>query len=299
MTAARRLARGVEVSPSISPVAAHWELVVRIRERREQLGIKVEDIKSRLGFSRNYWSIIENEHKLIPEKTLRRVFDILELADEDRQQLLELRETAAEPGWWSEHSKLFDRNVQRMLGLEHAAQRIRGYETILVPGLLQTADYARTIMRSDTTIRDVEVKQRVNVRLRRQQLLNGNPPLQLTVIISEAVLRQQIGGIDVHREQLDHLLELSERYVNNVEIRVLPFVTAESNLFGAGTLALLDFHSPRLPRIAWHETVSAWGFISDPEKIRDLDMAFDETLKSTMGRAETTKMVERYRKDLR
>jgi len=287
------------MSPSPSPVVANWELVRRIQERRQQRGISVNDITRRLGFTRNYWSAIENEHKILPENTLRNLFDILEFGDTDRRQLLALREEAKENGWWSNYSALFDANIQRLFGLEHGAHQMRGYDTLLIPGLLQTADYARAIMSSDATIRPVEIEQRVNARLRRQERLRDDAPLHLTVIISEAALRQQVGGIAVLSGQLDHLLTTIEQHENNVEIRVIPFTATACNLFGAGTLSLLDFQSPRLPRVAWHETVSTWGVITDANKVRDITMAFNEALTRTLGRQETKDLILTHRKDIR
>jgi transcriptional regulator with XRE-family HTH domain len=287
------------VPQSPSPVIANWELVLRLRERREQLGIGVNDITQRLGFTRNYWSAIENEHKIIPENTLRALFELLEFGEDDRGQLLELRESAKETGWWSGYSALFDGNIQRLFGLEHGAQQIHAYDTLLVPGLLQTPDYTREIMNSDTSIRPVEVEQRVTARRRRQERLHGADPLHLTSIISEAALRQQVGGPLVLRGQLDHLLSTFDELEKNVEIRVIPFTATSCNLFGAGTLSLLDFASPRLPRAAWHETVSTWGVISEPNKVRDITMAFNEALTRTLDRGETRKIIEKHRKELR
>jgi transcriptional regulator with XRE-family HTH domain len=280
-------------------VVANWELVLRIRQRREQLGVSVNDITSALGFTRNYWSAIENERKIIPESTLRNLFEILDLGDEDRQQLLELREAAKESGWWSKYSALFDNDIQRLLGLEQGAQQIRGYDSLLVPGLLQTADYSRAIMHSDGTVRPVEVEQRVEARKRRQERLLDDDPLQLKVIISEAGLRQQIGGADVLRGQLGHLLAVIEEHEDNIEVRVLPFTASACALFGSGTLQLMDFPSPRLPRVAWHETVSTWGVITEANQVRDITMAFNEAFERTLDRRDTKKTIDRYRKELR
>jgi len=287
------------VSPSPSPVVANWELVIRLRERREQLGITVNDITSELGFTRNYWSAIENERKLIPENTLIAVSDILELGAEDRRQLLELRETAKKNGWWNSYSALFTGEIQRLYGLEQGARGIREYETLLIPGLLQTADYTRAIMSSDAAIRQVEIEQRIEARHHRQERLRDESPLHLRIIMSEAALRQQVGGTTVLRGQLEHLLTMIEDRSDNVEIRVIPFTATACNLFGAGTLLLLDFHSPRLPRVAWHETVSNWGVITDPTKIRDITMAFNEAHERALDRRETKKIIDKYRKELR
>lgn len=286
------------MSTSPSPVVAQWELALRLRERREHLGLSTNDITKRLGFTRNYWSAIENERKFIPANTLEAALDILEFDAEDRRQLTELREVATGSGWWSEYSALFDGNVQRLHGLEHGANRIRGYETLLIPGLLQTAEYATAIIEADATIRPVEVEQRVKVRLRRQERLRGDDPLNLQVIISEAALRQQIGGKEVLRGQLDHLVETIQQ-CPHVDIRIIPFTATACDLFGAGTIHLLDFHSSRLPTIAWVETVTARHVITASGQIRDIEMAFREGLERSLSHGEAVKLVEKNRRILR
>lgn len=286
------------MSSSPSPVVANWELVLRLRERREQLGISVNDLTKQLGFTRNYWSAIENERKIIPENTLRTLFGILEFGENDRQQLLDLRDTAKENGWWRQYSALFDNELQRLFGLEHGAHGIRGYDPLLVPGLLQTADYARAIMHRSATVRPVEVEQRVAVRQRRQERLNGDNPLDLQVIISEAALRQQIGGTAVLKDQLNHLLTVIEKHPDNVEILVVPFTAPVCTLFGAGTLHLLDFQSPRLPRAAWMESVSIWGVTTEANQVRDISIAFDEAVERALDRRETKNIIDEYRRGL-
>jgi hypothetical protein len=194
---------------------------------------------------------------------------------------------------------LFDNEIQRLFGLEYGAQEIKDYETLLIPGLLQTADYARAVMNSDATIRQVEIEQRVSVRLRRQQRLQGDSPIHLMVIMSEAALRQQIGGPTVLKAQLEHLLMMIEQHPDNVEIRVIPFTATACNLFGAGTLQLLDFQSARLPRVAWLETVSTWGVITNTTRVRDISMAFNEAMERTLDPKSSRQIIEKHRKDLR
>ena len=134
------------MSPSPSPVVANWELVVRLRERRLERRLSVMEFARRLNFTHNYWSQIENERKVVSAGTLEKIFDVLALDDTDRGLLRQLREQAKENGWWSEYNDLFDEAIQRFYGLEHGAQRISEHETLLIPGLLQTKDYARAVM---------------------------------------------------------------------------------------------------------------------------------------------------------
>lgn len=286
------------MSPSSSPTVASWELALRLRERREQMGIEVKTITQELGFSRNYWSAVENERKILSEESLTKVIDLLEFDKDERRDLLELRAMAKERGWWAPYSGLFDGELLRVFGLEYGAQSIRTYESLLIPGLLQTADYARAIMTPDVTIRQVEVDQRVEVRLRRQERLDGDNPLHLTTIVSEATLRQQIGGPAVLRRQLEHLADLIEAHPDTIEVRVIPFTATSCSLFGAATLYLIDFENPRLPTVAWHETVTTWGIHEDPTQVRDMTKAYGEALGHTLSERGSLEMICQRSKEL-
>lgn len=284
--------------PVPSPVVANWELARRLRTRREQQGLNVNDMAARLGFTRNYWSAIENERKPIPVETLISVFDILEFDNDDRQQLLKLRAAGKRSGWWDEDSDLLENDLKRLLGLEHGAQRIREYESLLIPGLLQTVSYARAIVHADDATHQAEAQQRVKACLRRQERLRCDDPPELKVIINEAALCQQIGGVTVLREQLGHLLTTIEKQ-QNIEIRISPFTATPRNLFGAGTLLLLDFYSSQLPTVAWLKSATTRTIITDADQVRDITMAFNEAFDHALERRETKKMIENYRKDIR
>jgi hypothetical protein len=145
----------------------------------------------------------------------------------------------------------------------------------------------------------VEIDQRVEVRLRRQERLRGDNPINLKVIISEAALRQQVGGRIVLKGQLDRLLELIEQYSENLEVRVIPFAADACALFGSGTVMLLDFDSPRLPGIAWHETVSNWGVLSAASQIRDITAAFNEAYTRSLDASQSQRLVSKSRRELR
>lgn len=285
------------MSRHASPVVAGWELVLRLRERRDQVGIEVKHITQALGFSRNYWSAVENERRILSEESLTKLLRLLEFGPDESRELLELRDVAKERGWWLRYSALFDGELQRLFGLEAGAQSIRGYESLLIPGLLQTESYARALMDPDVTIRQVEVDQRVEVRKRRQQILEGDDPVQLSVIVSEAALRQQIGGPAVLRGQLVHLAQTIENH-SNIEIRVVPFTATACSLFGAATVHLIGFENPRLPMVVWQETVTTWGVIDDTLQVRDIKSAYDQALRRSLDSRASLELVHRCAKEL-
>ncbi|WP_410673018.1 Scr1 family TA system antitoxin-like transcriptional regulator [Amycolatopsis sp. cmx-4-68] len=283
-----------------SPVVASWELALRLKRQRERLGIEVKTITETLGFSRNYWSAVENERKALSSEALTRVIDLFEFDEEEKAELLALRTAAKERGWWTNYSALFDADVQRLFGLEQGARAMRDYESLLVPGLLQTADYIRAIMMPAVTLPQVEVDQRVEARLRRQKrLADPNDPLTLTAVISEAALRQQIGGPVVLRHQLEHLADLIERHPTKIDVRVIPFTATACGLFGAATVHLLEFGNPRLPTLAWQETVTSWGVIHDPLQVRNITTTYEEAYRRALPRDQTLHMIREHIEEVR
>lgn len=276
-----------------SPVVAGWELVLRLRDRREQVGVEVKHITQTLGFSRNYWSAVENERKILSEDAFKKLLKLLEFGPEESREMLALRDIAKERGWWSDYSALFDTDLQRFFGLEHGAHSIRSYDNLLIPGLLQTREYARAVIHPDVTVPRVQVEQRVDVRMRRQRRLDDEAALQLTTVISEAALYQQIGGPHVLRAQLEHLITIMEKYPDNLDVRVVPFTATACSLFGGATVYLIDFENPRLPTVVWQETVTAWGVIEDRPQVDAISAAFDVALVKSLDSWESRKVIQR------
>jgi transcriptional regulator with XRE-family HTH domain len=280
-----------------SPVVAGWELILRLRERREQVGIEVKHITQALGFSRNYWSAVENERRILTAESLKKLIDLLEFSEGEREEMLTLRDIAKDRGWWSDYSALFDSELRRFFGLEHGAHSVRVYENLLIPGLLQTADYARAIIHPFVTVPRVQVEQRVGVRLRRQRRLDDDDPLRLTSVMSEAALHQQIGGAAVLRDQLKHLIAMIDKYSDTLYVHVVPYAANAYSLFGAGTVQLIDFENPRLPTVVWQETGTAWGIIDDRPRVGAISAAFDEALQLSLDRRDSRDLIQRRIED--
>ncbi|OOC07786.1 helix-turn-helix domain-containing protein [Amycolatopsis azurea] len=293
-----RRPEGGEVPPPASPVVAAWELALRLRGRRDQLNVDVKTITATLGFSRNYWSAVENERKILSEESLSRLLTLLEFDDGERQELLDLRHLAKERGWWTQYSSFLGSEIQRMFGLELGAQGVRDYESLIIPGLLQTEDYARAIMTPAVVVRKVEVDQRVAVRRHRQERLSGENPLHITAIISEAALRQQIGGPAILRAQLDHLADMIEGNPERIRVRIIPFTAKSCGLFGASTVHMIDFDNARLPTVAWQETVTTWDIIDNPLQIRDITLTYSDAFGQALDEQQSLEMIHRYAREL-
>ncbi|MFD6352816.1 helix-turn-helix domain-containing protein [Nocardia tengchongensis] len=276
-----------------SPTVARWELVLRLRELREQRGFDSATFAKRVGFTAANWSHVEKGRRVLTTKTIGPVLELLEVEGEEREELLELLLLSKERGWWAKSSALIGPELQRYYGMELGAESIRSYDSLVVPGLLQTEEYARALISADVMIRPVQVEQLVSVRLKRAERLRGDDRVELTAVIGEATLLQQIGGPKVLRGQLEHLATLLDE-LDSISVRVIPFTATQGALLGGSSFHLLDFASENLPTFAWVENAVFGGAVEDPDQIRDLRFAFVRALDQSLGRAESLELIKRY-----
>jgi hypothetical protein len=192
---------------------------------------------------------------------------------EQRDGVLTLVEEANRPGWWREYEDVMPGWFQNYVGLEEAARILRTYETHFVPGLLQTPEYARAVLASGTpplTGRDLE--RAVSLRSTRQQVLQRKDPLRVWAVVDEAVLRREVGDREIHRAQLEHLLELLER--PNVALQVLPMSGGVHAAGGA--FSLLRFGDHDLPDVVYVEHLVSALYIDKREHVERYTQAMDQ-----------------------
>ncbi|UGT70331.1 helix-turn-helix domain-containing protein [Nocardia gipuzkoensis] len=278
----------------LSPTVARWELMLRIKRRRTEFDVSASVIAKELGFTLSYWSKVEKE-RILAEDKLRKLMSLLEFDPDERAEMLRLREIAKRRGWWSEYAGMLSEEVMRLYGLEHGAQSIRSYTSILIPGLLQTEDYARAVIANDRArIRQVEIDRWVEVRMRRQRRLTESEPLRVTAIVNEAALTQRTGGTTILKDQLRHLLSVTETHADTVDVRVIPFDAPGGVLLTGASFHLLGFERALLPDVAWTETLVHLGVIEESEPVRHLGTMFATTLtEHALPRNESITLIER------
>lgn len=278
----------------LSPTVARWELMLRIKRRRTEFDVSASVIAKELGFTLSYWSKVEKERVLAEDK-LRKLMSLLEFDQDERVEMLRLRDIAKRRGWWSEYADLLSDEVIRLYGLEHGAQSIRSYTSILIPGLLQTEEYARAVIANDRArIRQVEIDRWVEVRMRRQKRLTEAQPLQVTAIVNEAALTQRTGGVAVLKGQLRHLLSVTETHADTIDIRVVPFDAPGGVLLTGASFHLLGFDNALLPDVAWTETLVHLGVTEESEPVRHLATMFATTAdEHALPRNESITLIER------
>lgn len=258
-----------------SAAVARWELSYRTRKRRDELGITGPQIAKELKFASTYWPKVERDQRILSEEKLTQLLQFLEFTEDEQNDLIEVRRLAGGRGWWSDYDGLFTEPQLRLFGMEYGAEEISTVESLLIPGLLQTEEYARTLITGDTAfIRQIEVQQRIDARLERQKRLSGDEPLRLNVVVSEAALRQQTGGPQVLHNQLQHLISMIEKHRETITFQILPFTSHVGAIRGCSTFHLLDFPRPSLPTLAWSEVPTHDELIDDQQRVRNLTIVF-------------------------
>ena len=217
----------------ISPVVLRQEVGRRIRMARRHAGLTVIEAAARLEITRSSLSRFENGVSGVNVHLLRSMMDVY---DERMDDVLDLIRQARAPGWWRQYGI----SNKDFVALETAATRITNYEVTLVPGLLQTEEYARALFTSGSRVRSEEwIANQLSVRLNRQERLTDEEhPLELEAVVHEFALRNPVGPSPVMRAQLGHLALINE--LPTVTLRVLP-ASAFSSEATYGGFSILDF----------------------------------------------------------
>lgn len=260
-----------------SPTVARWELALRLKARRDELGLSVKTITEHLSFSRNYWSAVENERTVLADEKFDALMELMEFDEGTIAELSGLHAASRKRGWWANYPGLDD-DMERFFGLEAGATEVRAFEGLLMPGLLQTPAYTRAVIEADPFFPRVEVDRLVELRMRRQKRIFDSNPLQLTAVLSEAALYQHVGSPETQKEQLKHVRNVLRDYGDTVQIRVVPFSEPLGPLITSSTLLLMDFASDHLPTVGWQEAIRPLGLINDEEQLRRAILGFNEVL---------------------
>lgn len=193
---------------------------MRLRELRNAAELTVEQVGARLLCSATKISRLETGARRASLRDVRDLCGIYGVTDKDQvEDLMTLASRAREPGWWKQYE---DAILSPYIGLEQAAVAITVYSMSFVPALIQTSDYSRATIKSiERKIDPAILDQRVEVRLRRQELLDRPAPPRYRVLLDEAVLRRQVGGAAVMHAQLDKIVACAAE--EKLTVQVIPF----------------------------------------------------------------------------
>jgi transcriptional regulator with XRE-family HTH domain len=276
------------------------QLAARLKELRDGTGFTLTEVAERLEINQGSLSRIENGERGTSPVRVRALLDLYGVDDDtQRSDVLDLvrADKEQQKPWWRKYSTVLTATrYDGYLALEAGATYLANYQPMLVPGLLQTEDYARSVisqMRMDLS--PPEVESLVKVRMERQNSrLGGEHPTKLWAILDEAVLRRTIGSAEVMREQMGKLTETSEQ--PNITVQLLPFsLGAHPGLYGP--FVVLTFPDPT-PNLVWLENPKNSVYLESTEDVANYTEIFDQLRACALGPSETRNRIAQISKEL-
>ncbi len=246
-------------------IPAHWlgkptvlrmALGSKLRRLREASGVTREAAGYVIRGSSSKISRMELGRVSFKERDVADLLTLYGVTDEqNREAFLALVCQANAPGWWHKYGDVLPSWFETYLGLEQAASVIRTYEPALVPGLLQTEDYARTVIQlRHLQDSDNDVERRVALRMARQEFLSRPGAPSVWVALDESALRRPLGSRAVQRAQLQHLIEIAQR--PNITLQVVPFHVGGPAVVGS-PFTILRFFEPGVPDVVYLEHLAS------------------------------------------
>jgi transcriptional regulator with XRE-family HTH domain len=274
------------------PTISKWQLGDQLQKMREAKGLSPQDIADLLGCSESKIYKLEKGENNINLSELKALLDEFAVSGEHRETMLELQRRGKERGWWVKYGTL-PAPYSMYIGLESAATTLRMFEQTVVPGLFQTEDYARATIWHH---KPEDVQRRVKVRMaRKERIFDDEEPLSVRAVIDEAAIRRKVGGNEVMRAQLEHLLELMER--PNVRLQVLPFdIGAYPEPLGAFTILEFpdDVHTP----VVYTEGLAGDAYMEKSDEVRRCSLNFEDMQSSALSLPESKWLIAEQLKAL-
>jgi transcriptional regulator with XRE-family HTH domain len=273
-----------------SPTLRRRELGALLRSLRLERGLTVEQVAERLLCSSSKVSRMETGHRGATPRDIRDLCDLYGVSDPaQRERMARLAAEGKQQGWWQP----YDLDFATYVGLEAAAVSLSYFQSIIVPGLLQTPEYARAMHEADLAEYTPErIEEHVEVRMRRQNLLTReDPSLELSVVLDEAVLHRAVGGPAVMGAQLDRLIEAAK----------LPNVTIQTISYGAGAhpamdsmFDILDFGNTA-PNVVYVEGLMGFIYVERPEDIDRYRRVFEHLRTVALTPEESVQLMAKVR----
>jgi transcriptional regulator with XRE-family HTH domain len=269
-----------------SPTLRRRELGARLRELRLAQGLTVEQVSEQLLCSPSKVSRMETGQRGATLRDVRDLCQIYGLTDVSRvEYLMGLVREAKQQAWWQS----YDLDYATYVGLEQAATTLCYYQSTIVPGLLQTIGYARAMHKGSMPAEFTQERadELIEVRMRRQQVITRDPPLQLRVVLDEAVLHRVVGGPDVMAGQLRHFNTIAKR--PNVTLQVIPFSIgahpAMENMFN-----ILEFDDVA-PHVVYVEGLMGWLFLERENDVRRYARVFKYLCEVALDPKDTIELI--------
>lgn len=259
------------------PAVRRRKLGAELRSLRARAGLTSGQAAGLVGWHQSKVSRIETGSSGVKPPDVRLLLDVYGVEDPELRELLLMLAGSDDGGvrqnWWHAYRGVLPPTYRDFISLESQASGMRTLETSVVPGLLQTPEYARAVTRAAVgSVEDAKLNTLVEVRLARQDVLRSNPPLELTAVLDEAVLRREVGGPEVMTQQLKRLLEAAK--LPQVRLQVLPFA-AGAHIGITGPFVIFSFPSRSDLDVVVLDHLTSSLYLERKEDLRAYSEAFD------------------------
>jgi transcriptional regulator with XRE-family HTH domain len=279
-----------------SPTVRRRRLAAELRSLREAARLTCEDVAEHMECSASKISRVETGRVSVSPRDVRDMLSLYGVDAQQRDSLVQLARESRQKGWWHAYSDTIQPRFATYVGLEDAAAEIRTYEVNLIPGLLQTEDYARTVINAgNLTGTQEDVERRVALRMARQPMLTGDDPPQLWAVLDEAVLRRTVGGPGLMRMQLDQLVELAA--MPNVAVQVIPF-TAGAHPGMGKPFVILAFPERADPDVVYLEDLTSALYLEDVDEIDRYNVLFNHLRATALSFEDSASLIVSAAKEL-
>ncbi|RKN47719.1 helix-turn-helix domain-containing protein [Micromonospora endolithica] len=276
-----------------------------LRQFRTEAGVTLDAAAEALEYSRQKIWRIESGTGPVRVLDVKAMCELYHVSAEMTEAMRGLAAETKSKGWWHAYGDAVPSWFELYVGLESAASRLRGYDESLIPGILQTREYADALYRLGRTLSDEERERAVEVRLQRQALLTRRLPAapRLESVLSEAVLRRSVGGPSVMTSQLNHLMKLTE--LPNVFVRVLPLAAGPQPGAVAGTFMILDFPATKggreapEPSIVYSESLTGALYLDKPGELAAYERVWKGLDALALGEAESKDLIKKITGEMR
>ncbi len=278
----------------IGPTTRRRQLGADLRRLREATGLTLEEAGARVGISKATLSRYETKEGAVKWPAVEALCREYGASDGERQALVELAKGAKIQGWWRSLADPIPESMNLMLTLEDEVVREDHYASMYIPGLLQTRAYAEAVHRaSEVQCPEREVQHMVDIRMKRQELLDRDEPPHLWCVIDEAALRRRVGGQSVMRAQLEHLLTESQR--PHVTIQVLPF-SSGAHAAAVGSFAVLRGPTPELD-VVYVDLIGGGLFMEKRQELDRYRLAFEYLSAQALDLESSVEIIHRISKE--
>lgn len=255
------------------PTVRMRRIAAELKRLRESAGLTQEEVAERTGKDRSTLYRLENGQQKPQRSTVIQLLDLYGATAERKAELLAVLREIAQRGWMQPHRAELPAVYSDYISFESEARSISNYESLFIPGLLQTEDYARAVIRGALPhASEQQVEDRVRARTERQELLTGETPTQLWAIMDEAAVRRVVGGRLVMRAQLKRLRDAAA--LPHVTVQIIPY-DAGAHPGMSGSFIVLDFPDPADQSLVYIDSMAGDLFLEDDLEVRRYILMFE------------------------